>query len=263
MTVTLFLGIVATVLFQFSAFSQSQPKGLKHAEPLYMDLVCKLGAHKGEKEVNIGADFTNLKHYNEHNVLAEIEFAPINNLAFEAEVDFSFIKPTRKDVVVPQNKMESLRLSTMYSFYANSNLKLSMAAGYTQIFEMTEFRNYGKENLINATVYNPFFVASKIWGNDVHTTLYYSPMVEQHFEHNKFSFHQQVNASIQYVIPNTNHFVGVEFNQTIGHLHYDLTIRPQVKIQISKNMAVGLVFGIPTSHKSKGYSTFFRFIYEL
>ena len=56
--------------------------------------------------------------------------------------------------------------------------------------------------------------------------------------------------------------MGVEFNQTIEHRHYDLTIRPQVKIQCGKKMAVGLVFGIPTSHKTKGYSTFFRFIYE-
>ena len=63
-----------------------------HIEPLFIDLVRDLGARKGEKEFNLAADFANTTTYNQYDVLAEYEFAPIDRLGLEIETDFSFYK---------------------------------------------------------------------------------------------------------------------------------------------------------------------------
>src|SRR5690606_38549818 len=65
--------MVLLVFIFYATVSQAQtdviPK-VHHIEPLFVDLVRDLGARKGEKEVNIAADFRNVKHYNEYGVLA-------------------------------------------------------------------------------------------------------------------------------------------------------------------------------------------------
>ncbi len=256
--------VVAIAVLVVNGFAQTntKPDKVSHAEPLYFDLVRDLGARKGEKEFNVGADFTNIRNYNEHVILAEYEFAPINRLGFEIETDFSFFKRTADNVEIPNHKLECLRLSAQYSFLVSQKLKTTLAVGYTQIIEFTEFKNYGKSNLFTGTVYNPFFVAAKRWGDNFHTLVYTCPLFEHDFATNNLAINWQINTSFLYTIPQTKHFMGVELNKEINHGKFEMTVRPQVKIKLNKQVALGFVTGIPINKSNGSCSSFLRIIYE-
>lgn len=258
-----YFSVVAIFVFVGNGIAQTKPDKVSHAEPLYFDLVRDLGARKGEKELNIGADFTNITNYNEHNYLIEYEFAPINRLGFEVEADFSFYKRTRSNVEIPNHKLECLRFSTQYSFFVSTKLKTTLAVGYTQIVEFTDFKNYGKTNFFTGTIYNPFFVAAKRWGNNFHSLVYVSPLLEHNFVKNSLALNWQINTSFHYVIPQTKHFIGVELNKEINNGKFEMTIRPQVKIKLTSKLALGIVTGIPTNKPNESCSSFLRIIYEL
>ncbi|MBN9293852.1 MAG: phosphoribosylformylglycinamidine synthase [Flavobacteriia bacterium] len=259
-----YLSAVAIVTFAGNGFTQTTVRTDKvsHAEPLYFDLVRDLGARKGEKEFNAGFDFSNFRHYNKNAFLVEYEFAPINRLGFEVEADFSFFKRAAQNAEIPDNKLECLRFSTQYSFFISTRLKTTLAVGYTQLVEFTDFRHFGKNNLVTGTAYNPFFIAAKRWGENFHTLIYASPLLEHDFATNKLAVNWQINSSFLYTIPHTKHFIGVELNKEINNGKFEITIRPQVKIKLSKKMAIGLITGIPINKKNESYNSFLRIIYE-
>jgi len=120
MKLILAVGIL-NILGCFSVFAQTQPKPVKvsHAEPIFQDLVRDLGARKGEKEFNLGADFSSGKNYRENGYLAEYEFAPMNRLGLEVETDFSFFSPKNNATKeqIPGNRLDGLRLSAQYTFF--------------------------------------------------------------------------------------------------------------------------------------------------
>lgn len=237
------------------------PDKVSHAEPLYFDLVRDLGARKGEKEFNIGTDFKSGTHYNQSVFLAEYEFAPINRLGLEAELDLSFVTRKSFNMEIPNDKVEGLRLSSQYSFFVSTKHKITLAAGYTQVIEFTDFKNYGKRDVITGTAYNPFFVAAKRWGN-VHTLLYAGPLMRHEFSANTMMFDWQINTSFHYSIPQTKHFIGVEFNKEIRDEKFEMTVRPQVKVKINQQLALGFVTGFPIHKSDESISAFFRIIYE-
>ncbi len=233
-----------------------KPIKVSHAEPLYNDLVRDLGALKGEKEFNFGANFSNINNCNKYNLLAEYEFAPINRLGLEAEVDFSFYNGTVKEVESLNNKIEGLRLSAQYSFFVSATYQTTLAVGYTQVIGFTDFKNYGKQNLLTNFTFNPFFVAAKRWGNQLHSLVYATSVIEQNLTTN-----WEINTSFHYNIPHSKHFIGVEFNNELGQHGYELTVRPQAKIRLSNQLAIGFVTGIPICASNNSFSSFFRIIY--
>lgn len=258
------LGAMLSTIATSSAQTQNElPPKVRHAEPLYLDLVRDLGARKGEKEINVGIDFMNVRNYNQHVILAEYEFAPINRLGLEVETDFSFFKRTAEGEEVPNNKLECLRLSAQYSFWVSEKHRLTLAAGYTQIFEFPDFKNYGKSNAITGVGYNPFFVAAKRLGKNIHTLVYTSPVVEHDVLQRTTQVKWQINTAVHYSIPQTSHLIGIEINKEIEHGMFEMTVRPQVKIKCSKNLSLGLVAGIPVVRKHEHFSSFIRLIYEL
>lgn len=248
--------------FVTNCFAQTKPDKVSHAEPLYYDLVRDLGARKGEKEFNAAIDFANLKYYNENAFLMEYEFAPMNRLGVEIETDFSFYKQTIDKVDIPNHKLECLRLSTQYSFYVSTKLKTTLALGYTQITEFTDFKHFGKGNIFTGTVYNPFFIAAKCWGENLHTLFYTSPLFKHKFETNIFKLDWQINASVLYTLPQTKHFAGVELNHEIIDGKHELTIRPQIKVKLNEKLALGILTGIPIHKTNETCSSFLRIIYE-
>ncbi|MEN4760849.1 HAEPLYID family protein [Chryseobacterium sp. C39-AII1] len=260
-----FIIILALFLsnFIFAQTNVNQPKPVKisHAEPLYADLVRDLGARKGEKEFNLGAGFINHKGYSEYSSLVEYEFAPVNRLGLEVEADFSFFRRSEKNSAVPGDRLENLRFSMQYSFFVSEKINTTLAAGYTQVFEFTDFKNYGKNNLFTGTIYNPFVIAAKKWGSNFHTLMYAGPLFKHNFDRSETNIDWQINTSFIYTIPGSGHFVGVEFNKEFDHGKFEMTIRPQVKIKINKKLALGAVAGIPV-HKEEGFSSFFRVIIE-
>lgn len=233
-----------------------------HAEPLYIDLIRDLGARKGEKEWNIGLGLTDNNNYDKYTTLIEYEWAPINRLGLEVELPFSIYYATNENGKAPSSKLNSLKLAAQYSFYVSEKNKTSMALGYIQEFELTEFEKYSKSTLFTGNVYNPFFVAAKRWGNNFHTLLYTGPAIAQHFSDKSIDTSLQINSNFHYMISGTRNFLGIEFNKTIQNGDFDMTIRPQMRVGITDNLLIGIVTGIPISRENERFSTFLRLIYE-
>jgi hypothetical protein len=240
----------------------AEPSKVMHAEPLFIDLIRDLGARKGEKEWNVGMGISDQNTFDKYIGLVEYEWAPINRLGLEVELPFTAYYPTIGNAIAPSSKINSLKLATQYSFYVSEKNKTSMAIGYIQEFELTEFANYGKKSFLEGNVYNPFFVAAKRWGSNFHSLLYTGPSIAHHFRNNSMSTTLQVNSNLHYMISGTRNFIGIEFNKEIKKNDFDMTIRPQMRVGITDNLLIGIVTGIPIKRESERFSTFLRLIYE-
>ena len=251
------------LLIQQLVFAQdSVPVKVHHAEPLYMDLVRDLGARKGEKEINVAGDFLSLNGHKEYVYLAEYEFAPINRLGLEIETDFSFYKGDNPEVI-KGGKFDALRLSAQYSFYVSKEQATTLAVVYTQLFEFNEFNKMKNDHFLTGLAYNPSFIAAKNFKDRYHLLLYTGPVFEKLLKENDTSFKWSINTSFHYTLPNSGHFIGVEVNQMASKNKLETTVRPQVKIQLNEEFAVGLVTGFPIHNKEESFSSFFRLIYVL
>jgi len=242
---------------------KKEPDKVLHAEPLFIDLIRDLGARKGEKEWNVGLGLTDNLKFDAYEALIEYEWAPIDRLGFEVELPFTFYSPQsgiERDSI-PSNSLNSIKLATQWSFFVSEPMATSMAIGYINEFELSDFRNFG-EPFIRANVYNPFFVVAKRWGNNFHSLIYTGPMIEQNFRTNKFHTTYDINTSFHYMITGTRNFVGVEFNKTFDNGDFDITIRPQMRLGIAENLLIGIVAGIPVSRENERLSSFVRLIWE-
>ena len=262
-SVLIFLVIVSCNSYAQTEIPPQKIPKVHHIEPLYIDLVRDLGARKGEKELNIAGDFKNTSTYSEYAVLAEYEFAPIDRLGLEIETDFSFFKQISDIKDIPKNKLDNLRLSAQYSFYVSPKYSTTLAFGYTQIFDFTAFENYDDSPLITGLQYSPFIVAAKRWGANFHTLVFAGPIFKHEFNTEYTDVDWQFNTSFDYAIPNSSHFVGIEFNKQLVDGKFEMVMRPQGKIQINKALAIGLVAGFPITKSEDKFSSFFRVIYEL
>ncbi len=238
------------------------PEKVLHAEPLYIDLIRDLGARKGEKELNIGFGLTDNNDYDEYTALIEYEWAPLNRLGFEVELPFSFYYRNSKDGNTPSSKLNSLKLATQYSFYVSQKNKTSMALGYIHEFELNEFNKYGNGRFLTGNIYSPFYVIAKRWGNNYHTLVYAGPVFGKHVHSKRWETSWQINSNFHYMIPRTRNFIGIEFNKEIDHSDFDMTIRPQMRVEISEYLMIGIVTGIPVKRENQRFSSFLRLIYE-
>ena len=235
---------------------------LPHAEPLYFDLICGPGAHKGEREWNVGAEFRNTETYNAYPLLIEYEFTPVDRLGVEVEADFLLFKGKNATSETPKDQIESLRIAGQYSFFVSPKHGTSLAVGYTQQVYINSFQNLGKDRLVTGIGYNPFFIAAKTWRKNIHGLFFLSPVWAHDFEERSIEATWFVNSSFHYTIPGSKHFVGVEFNKEITSDAFQMTIRPQMKIAFNEHIAVGFAAGFPINQPGEGFSSFFRFIYE-
>lgn len=239
----------------------NEPVKVLHAEPLYIDLIRDLGARKGEREWNVGFGITDRNVYDEYEALVEYEWAPMDRLGLEIELPFS-IYPGSENGTAPSNNLNSFKFAGQYSFFVSDKINTSMAIGYINEVELTEFRNYGNEKLITGNVYNPFYIVAKRWGQNIHTLLYAGPEFIHHFSDGAVDTNWQINSNIHYMISGTRNFIGVEFNKDVGSGYFDMTIRPQMRIGVTDNLLIGIVTGIPVSRENERFSTFLRLIYE-
>ncbi|WNJ20690.1 HAEPLYID family protein [Pontibacter sp. G13] len=239
------------------------PVKVLHAEPLYIDLIRDLGARKGEKEWNLGLEITDNLDFDTYGALIEYEFAPINRLGFEIEFPFLFYQG-RSGVPsdsIPSDELESLKLATQWSFFVHEKWATSMALGYINELEFTEFRNFGNP-LFKANIYNPFLIVAKRWGENYHTLIYTGPQIEQSFPDNDFHTVYELNANLHYMVPGTRNFMGFEFNMEFDDGDFDMVIRPQMRIEIKGDLMIGIVAGIPVSRENERLSAFTRIIWE-
>jgi hypothetical protein len=234
-----------------------------HAEPLYVDLIRDLGARKGEKEWNIGLGLTDNLKFDSYEALIEYEWAFVDRLGFEVELPFTFYASQSmvEDDSIPSSRLNSIKMATQWSFFVNESLATSMALGYINEFELSNFRNFGKP-LIKGNVYNPFLVIAKRWGHNSHSLIYTGPMITQDFKTNMFHSTYEVNTSFHYMIKGTRNFIGVEFNKTFDNNDFDMTIRPQMRLGVTEHLLIGIVAGIPVSRENERLSSFIRLIWE-
>ncbi len=242
--------------------AQEPPKVL-HAEPLYIDLIRDLGARKGEKEWNVGLGLTDKLAFDSYEALIEYEWAPIDRLGLEVELPFTFYSAasTTPSDSVPSNQLNSVKIATQWSFFVNESIATSMAIGYINEFELSDFQHFGNP-FITGNVYNPFLIVAKRWGNNFHSLVYTGPRIEQHYQSNTLHTLYDINSSFHYMIPGTRNFIGVEFNKTIDREDFDMTIRPQMRLGISDGLLVGIVVGVPVSRENERFSSFLRLIWE-
>lgn len=243
---------------------KSLPVKVLHAEPLYVDLIRDLGARKGEKEWNVGMGLTDQNTFDKYTVLAEYEFAPVNRLGFEIEMPFTFYFPVNGYTgreTVPGSRLNSVKLAGQWSFMVSEATQSTFAVGYIHEFELPAFNKYHRERLLKGHVYNPFFIAAKRWGNQIHSLVYAGPYM---IHHHKQPLHTiwQVNTSFHYMIPGTRNFIGVEYNKDVTKKDFDMTIRPQLRVSIADNLLVGIVTGVPIRRETERFSSFIRLIYE-
>jgi len=237
------------------------PVKVLHAEPLYIDLIRDLGARKGEKEWNVGFGLTDNNSYDQYLALVEYEWAPMDRLGLEIELPFTFY-PSNNNSNTPGSKLNGLKMAVQYSFFVSEKLKTSLAIGYINEFELTDFNRYTNARLFTGNIYNPFFVAAKRWGNNFHTLLYTGPSIVHHFADDSTVTSWQINSNFHYMIPGTRNFIGIEFNKVATKSDFDMTIRPQMRVGVSENVLIGIVTGVPISRENERFSSFLRLIYE-
>ena len=240
---------------------QPLPKVL-HAEPLYVDLIRDLGARKGEREWNAGFGLGDQTEYVEYEFLVEYEFALLNRLGVEIELPFAFYSANDSISAVPSNLLEGLQLATQYTFLVSTKASTSLAIGYLHKFKMVSFEDYGSEPLYSGNLFNPFFVAAKRWGRSFHTLIYTGPEIERVFNSGSSNVVYAIHTNFDYMIPGTSNFVGIEFNKGIEEGVFNMTMRPQMRVEIDEHVLLGLVTGIPIVAEQENLSIFFRMIYE-
>ncbi|TRX66442.1 HAEPLYID family protein [Carboxylicivirga sp. M1479] len=259
----LFLPAIGLTAQEASDQSSDQPLKLDHAEPLYIDLIRDLGAHKGEKEWNVGFGLSDNKTFDSYEFLVEYEWAVADRWGLEIELPFSFYSPITgiPNDSLPANKLESLQLATQWTFWVSEPHHTSMALGYMQEFEFSDFRNFGNP-LIEGAIYNPFLVAAKGWQKYYHTLLYTGPILVHHFDDAHLDFIYELHANFHYMIPDSHNFVGLEINNYVDNEQWDCTLRPQMRLDISNDIKIGIVAGIPITRTEQGLSMFTRLIWE-
>lgn len=262
------LAIFLTWVTYFSCEAQNVSLlKIKHAEPLYVDLIRDLGARKGEREWNLGWGLNDNRNFISYSGFIEYEFAPANRLGFEVEVPFSFyhtngIEDSQDEV--PHHRLDGIKTAIQYTCWVSSKYKTSVALGYMNELKLHSFKTmFERTDLIKGNVYNPFFIVAKRWGAHLHSLLYTGPVWEQEFVSGDVNCLLMFNASVHYVIPGTSHFFGVEWNQELGGGDRALTVvRPQAKLKLFNGLSLGMLTGIPLSFDSQRISFMARLIYE-
>lgn len=256
--------IIANALTALSqATSDVKPLKLSHAEPLYVDLIRDLGARKGEHELNVGFGYNDERKYVSYSGFAEYEFAVANRLGVEVEVPFEMFTPAsgKTDVSLPGNRVEGIKLATQYTFWVSARHQTSMAVGYIQEMEFSDFNALNANApLFKGTVYNPIFIAAKRLTPHIHTLLYTGPEIEHDFATGKAETVAAVNANLHYVFSN-GYFAGLETNMEFSAEKPEIVLRPQVKLVFSKTVSLGLLAGLPVTHYNHGPSAMTRMIW--
>lgn len=260
------LVILVLCAFQLTAQETDElPLKIKHAEPIFNDIIRDLGARKGEREFNIGYEIDKNQDYSTHGGFIEYEFAPVNRLGLEIEIPFQFQSKSylkAEDNTAPRNKIEGIKPAIQYTFFINKKARLSIATGGIYELRFHSFKSIQDNlGLIKGNSINPFLIVAKRWGRNFHSMIYMGPEFYKDFETHQHESAYLLNVSMHYMIE--KHFLGIEMNQEFKDDNVITVLRPQAKIQLSQKLGVGITSGIPIAHQSSGYSFMTRMIYEL
>lgn len=263
----LFIGYVS--IAQEAKDSLSGEKKLlpkvEHAEPLFNDLMRDLGARKGEAEFNMGFGVADHKHYNEYFGFIEYEWAVANRLGVEVEIPFSFNSKEKGigNQMIPNNRIEGIKLATQYTFLVNEKAQTSMAVAYIHEFEMNYLKKLdGDGKFFTGMRMNPILVVAKKF-NNFNAMVFGGPVFENTFDTGETRVLGTINASLLYVLPNSKNFIGIENNIDFRQDRFQYVLHPQIKVALLHNLSVGFVTGIPlSSYKEMKMDFLTRIIWE-
>lgn len=258
------LCVTAQATNDTSIVTQALPPKIEHAEPLYIDLIRDLGARKGEREWNFATGMTDKLEFDEYEALIEYEWAPINRLGLEVELPFTFYtgNGTERSSERPSHRMEAIKTAIQWTFLVKPKAGVSMAVAYINELEFTDLDKLSFRRMFQGNTFNPFLVIARNWGKGFHTLLYTGPAFTREFGHSGMLWNYQINTNIHYLLPNTRHFVGIEFNKVIEPNNFGMVIRPQMRLEITEQIMIGIVGGISVNRHHERFSTFARLIYE-
>lgn len=245
----------------------SKPVKLEHAEPLYIDLIRDLGARKGEKEWNVGTGMTNGRDFDSYELLVEYEWAQWDRFGLELEVPVTIYSAqpledrNSMNGEQPSNRVESLKMAFQWTFLVAPAIHTSVAIGAITELELTDLNSISWSKPLQGMLYNPFLIAAKKWGQNLHSLIYTGPRITDEFGHG-LRFAYEINSSFHYMIPTTRNFVGLEINKEFSESGTEVVLRPQMRVTIKDNLMVGIVPGIPIMSDNSRMSTFLRLIYE-
>lgn len=238
------------------------PAKVLHAEPLYIDLMRDLGARKGEAEWNVGLGITDRNRFDNIEALVEYEWAPIDGLGLEIEVPMSFYSAFPGATDVPPNRVESLKLGLQRTLFVSLPRSTSLAVGYIHQFSLREPRRLRLSDPVRGNVFNPFLVAAKRWGNNWHTLVYTGAQWRQRHGAGTEPVTFEWHSNVDYMVPGTRNFVGVEVNKYLQSGDLDMTVRPSMRLAIRDDMLMGFAVGVPVSRERDRLGMFVRLIYE-
>jgi len=257
------VAVLVLALFRVPALAEppDAPPKVEHAEPLFIDLIRDLGARKGEREWNVAFGLTDQSRFDRYEALVEYEWAPINRLGLEIEVPFTFFPPVANGQT-PSNRIEGLKTAAQWSFLVSEAHQTSLALGYLNELAFTDLDKAGESPFIKGNLFNPFFVAAKRLSPQWHSLVYTGPQIFKPFGGGAAEWSYDVHSSVHYMVRGSRNFVGVEVNKTWAPSDFDMTIRPQMRLQINDQLLVGIVTGVPVKRESQRLSMFIRLIYE-
>ncbi len=239
------------------------PDKVLHAEPLFIDLIRDLGARQGEAEWNVGFGLTDRLDYDKYYMLIEYEFAPIYHLGVEFEVPMTLYSARSGDGLVPSNRIESLKAAVQWSFFVSEAISTSMALGYIHELELSDLDVISRAPFFKGNLYNPFFIAAKRWGYNFHTMIYTGLRIEhEFFKATPLFFEYEWHTNLHYMIRGTRNFIGIEIAKYFSAEDARITLRPQMRLGITDNVLIGIVFNVPLRRDTERFGVFFRLIYE-
>jgi len=228
--------------------TQSLPDKVSHAEPLYVDLMRDLGARKGEKEINAGFGMGEHKNYKDYVGFVEYEWAPLNRLGLEIQADYSFphAKPSARGLgLTPAGAIESIQLAGQYTFLVDKAHQTSMAVGYIHQFKLNSLSAWRQDKRgITGMAMTPILIAATKVGQ-LNMLLYSGPVFDDNFIQKSTTFGGTINTSFLYVLPDQKNFIGFENNMDFDEREFHYFIRPQMKLTLAEDLAIGFVVGFP------------------
>ena len=241
-----------------------EPDKVLHAEPLYIDLIRDLGARAGEAEWNVAFDLTDRLLFDRYKLLVEYEWAPIDRLGLEVEVPVTLYTalPNGRDAGRPSNRVESIKTAVQWTYHVDQQAALSLAVGYINELEFADLDRIASGPLFTGNLFNPFVVAAKRWGGNLHTLLYSGLRVYQEFGIKTRSTAFEANFSAHHMITGTRNFIGIETNALIERGQWNAVVRPQMRVGLSEHLLVGLGVSIPIERQSERLGMFVRLIWE-
>lgn len=244
---------------------QDERQKVEHADPVFEDLTTDLGARKGENELNINFGYQGLK--GEHRVLftqLEYEFAPMDNLGFEVILPYTayFTNPITQQAR-PANRVEFLQWAMQYTFFSSHERGISLALSFRNTFGQEDEFEPRNQFTIDQIQYFPFLVGAKNWQDRFFLLFSGGSALNQDLVESEYSFEHQINTAFHYGLGEDDHYLGVELNKSLKEREFEMTIRPQIILELADDIILGAAIGLPVvSSEGKGLSGFLRLAYE-